>query len=279
MALAVAQDPQALDAAYKATKAGYINAILIGDKPQILQIAQQKAYDLSGFDIIHEEDTNWAVEKAVRLVSQGKASILMKGNVSTGTLLRAVLNKDWGLRAGALLSHIALFELPGYHKLLGLTDVAMNVNPSLVEKVQIINNAVSFLHRLGIKNPKVAPLCAVETISEKMPPTLDAAILTQMNRRGQITGCIVDGPLAFDNAISFHSAKHKGIVSEVAGDADLLLFPNIEAGNAVYKALAAFGNGQLAAVIVGASAPIVLTSRSDSEQAKLNSILLAAAAS
>ena len=277
MALAVAQDHHALDAAYKAAKAGYVKPILVGDKESIKVLAEKYSYDLDDIEIVDERNTTLAVEKAVRLVSEGKADILMKGNVATGTLLKGVLNKEWGLRAGSLLSHFAFFEVPTYHKLLGLTDVAMNISPDLNEKVQILNNAVRFMNQLGMERPKVAPLCAVETVNPKMQATVDASILTQMNRRGQIKNCVVDGPLAFDNAVSKESAQHKGIISEVAGDADLLLFSAIEAGNAVYKTLA-FTNSKLAAVILGATAPIVLTSRSDSEEAKLNSILLAAAA-
>ncbi len=277
MALAVAQDHHALDAVYKATVAGYVKPILVGDEQAIGVIAKEHSYNLDEIEIVHEPVLEKAVEKAVRLVSEGKADILMKGNVATGTLLKGVLNKDWGLRTGSLLSHFAFFELPNYHKLLGLTDVAMNIAPNLDEKVQILDNAVRYMNALGLDKPKVAPLCAVETVNPKMQATIDAAVMTQMNRRGQIGNCIVDGPLAFDNAVNKEVADHKGIVSEVAGDADLLLFSAIEAGNAVYKVLAAMEESKLAAVILGAKAPIVLTSRADSEEAKLNSILLAAA--
>jgi len=213
----------------------------------------------------------------VRLVHDGIADVLMKGGCSTAQLLKGVLNKEWGLRKGALLSHFALFEIPAYHKLLGITDVAINIAPSLEDKVAIINNAVDFLRRLGISNPKVAMIAAVETVNEQMPATVDAAGIAQMNRDHIIRDCLVEGPLAFDTAISKESAEHKNLVSEVAGDADLLVMPDIEAGNVLYKALAYFAGSRVASVILGASAPVVLTSRSDSEEAKLNSILLAAA--
>jgi len=276
LAIAVAQDENALESAVAAEAKGIIEPILVGDKSQIIAIAQEAGHDISRFEIVDEPDKNKAVEKAVRLVSEKKASILMKGNISTGALLRAVLNKEWGLRKEDLLSHLVLFELKNYHKLLGLTDAAMNIAPDLNAKVAIINNAVAVFNRIGIVKPKIAAIAAVETVSNNMPATLDAAILSKMAHRGQIKNCIVDGPLAFDNAISAESAHHKGIVSDVAGDADLLLFPQIESSNAVYKALSYFGDSQLAAVILGAAAPIVLTSRSDTYETKLNSILLAA---
>lgn len=275
LVLAVAQDHHALDAAYKAYKQGIIQPILVGYKIEIDALATKHGYNLSGIEIIDELDKQKAVEIAVKLVKDGKAEILMKGNVATATLLRAVLNKDHGLGTGTLISHLALFELPTYHKLIGLTDVAMNILPDLHEKTGIINNAVRYLNKIGIENPKVAILAAVEVVNPKMPATVDAAILAKMNHRNQITDCIIDGPLAFDNALSKESAEHKGIESKVAGDADLLVLPNIEAGNVLYKSFAMNG-ARLAAVILGAKVPIVLTSRSDSEESKLNSILLAA---
>jgi phosphate butyryltransferase len=203
----------------------------------------------------------------------------MKGKVGTSSLLKAVLNKDWGLRTGNLLSHFALFEVKTYHKLIAVADVAMNIAPNLQEKIAIVNNSVSCLNRLGVSMPKVAVLGAVEMVNENMEATLHAALLSKMNQRDQIKNCIIDGPLAFDNAVSFESARHKGIMSDVAGDTDLLLMPDIEVGNVLYKSLVFFAKAKVAGVILGASAPIVLTSRSDSEEAKYYSIILAAAAS
>ena len=278
LVLAVAHDHHALDATYKAWKQNIIIPILVGDKAEIEKIAETHAYDLSTIEIIDEKNKTKAVEIAVRLIHNQKAEILMKGNVDTATLLRAVLNKEWGLRAAATLSHLAVFETENYHKLLCLTDVAMNIAPDLKAKVGIVNNAVAFLNSIGMEKPKVAVVAAVEVVNENMPATLDAALLAKMNERKQIKNCVIDGPLAFDNAISAESAKHKGIESPVAGDADLLLMPNIETGNVLYKSLTLFSKAKLAAVILGASAPIVLTSRSDSEESKLNSILLAAVA-
>jgi phosphate butyryltransferase len=276
LVLAVGQDENSLEAAYTAHHKGVIELICTGDKEEILKIAQSVDLDFSGIEIIDEKDKSKAVELAVKLINDGKANILMKGNVSTSVLLKGALNKEWGLRSGQLLSHFSIFEIAAYHKLLAITDVAMNIAPDLSEKVGIIKNAVNYLARIGIKNPKVAIVSAVESVKEAMPSTLDAAILSKMAERGQIKNCVIDGPLAMDNAISKESAEHKGINSEVAGDADLLIMPNIEAGNILYKTLGFFTNSKLAAVILGAKAPIVLTSRADSEEAKLYSIYLAA---
>lgn len=277
LALAVAQDLHSLGAVQEAHSKGIIVPVLIGNKEKIHETADKITFDISNIEVIHETNQELAVEKAVRMVHDKDADILMKGYVGTSVLMKAVLNKNWGLREGKLLSHIALFEVEAYHKLLALTDVAMNISPDLQDKIAILNNAVSCLNRVDIPNPKVAILGAVEMVYENMQATLDAALISKMAQRGQIQNCIVDGPLAFDNVVSADSATHKGILSEVAGDSDLLLLPNIETGNVLYKALVFFARAKLAAIILGASAPIVLTSRSDSEEAKYNSILLAAA--
>jgi phosphate butyryltransferase len=279
LVLAAAQDQHSLGAVLRAWKDGIIDPILIGDKETIQNIAATLGQNISGLRIIHEQNTDMAVEMAVKMVSSKQADVLMKGKVGTSTLLKCVLNKEWGLRTGRLLSHIALFEVDTYHKLIAVTDVAMNIAPNLQDKIAIVNNSVTCLHKLGIPNPKVAVLGAVEMVNENMEATLDAALLSKMNQRDQIKGCIIDGPLAFDNAVSLESAQHKGIRSEVAGDTDLLLMPDIEVGNVLYKSLVFFAKAKVASVILGALAPIVLTSRSDSEQAKYDSILLAAAAS
>ena len=277
LVLAAAQDHHSLGAVLRAWKDGIIEPILVGDKEAILNIASTYGFDLNGLYIIHEPLTQNAMEVAVKMVSSGEADILMKGKVGTASLLKCVLNKDWGLRTGNLLSHIALFEVNTYHKLLAVTDVAMNIAPKLHDKIAIVNNSVACLNKLGIKLPKVAVLGAVEMVNENMESTLDAALLSKMNQRDQIKNCIIDGPLAFDNAVSLESASLKGIKSEVAGDTDLLLMPDIEVGNVLYKTLVFFAKAKVASMILGASAPIVLTSRSDSEQAKYDSILLAAA--
>ncbi len=278
LVVAAAQDEHSLEAVMAATEMKVIDPILIGDKIGIENIAKQKKINISKATIIDEPNLTQAVAKSVKLVHFGEADILMKGKIGTATLLKGVLNKEWGLRKSDILSHIALFEVPAYHhKLIALTDVAMNIAPDLNAKVNILTNAIEFLNKLGIAEPKIAVLGAVELVNEMMPATMDAALLSKMADRGQIPNCLIDGPLAFDNAISAESAKHKGIRSNVAGDADLLLLPDIEAGNVLYKAFVFFANAKVSACILGASAPIVLTSRSDSEESKLDSIILAAA--
>ncbi len=276
LVLAVCQDAFSLSAIHEAMSAGVIDAILVGNKAETLEIIQEKGFDFSKAVFIDEISPEKSVELAVKMVHNGEGNILMKGRVPTPVLLRGVLNQTWGLRTGKLLSHFAFFEVPAYHKLLAVTDVAMNINPSLKEKIGIIENSVEYLNKLGIANPKVAVLGAVEMVNENMQATTDAALLSKMNQREQIKNCIIDGPLAFDNAVSFESAHHKNIKSDVAGDTDLLIMPNIEVGNVLYKTLVFFGNSKVASVVLGASAPVVLTSRSDNEESKFNSILLAA---
>ncbi|HBE40061.1 MAG TPA: phosphate butyryltransferase [Bacteroidales bacterium] len=277
--VAAAQDQHSLGAVVRAWKENVIDPILVGDKESIQNICAENNYDITGVRIVHEPDTEMAVELSVKMINNRQGDILMKGKVGTSILLKCVLNREWGLRTGNLLSHFALFEVDTYHKVIAVTDVAMNIAPNLQEKIAIINNSVSCLIKLGYNMPKVAVLGAVEMVNENMEATLDAALLSKMNQRDQIKNCIIDGPLAFDNAVSLESAKHKGIRSEVAGDTDLLLMPDIEVGNVLYKSLVFFARAKVAAVILGARVPIVLTSRSDSEQAKFYSILLSAAAS
>ncbi len=277
--LAAAQDQHSLGAVIRAWKDNIIEPILIGDKEGIQNICEVNNYDITGVRIIHEPNMDKAVEMSVRMASNKEADVLMKGKVGTSTLLKCVLNREWGLRTGNLLSHLALFEVDTYPKVIAVTDVAMNIAPNLQDKISIINNSVSCLIKLGYKMPKVAILGAVEMVNENMEATLHAALLSKMNQRDQIRNCIIDGPLAFDNAVSLESAQLKGIRSEVAGDTDLLLMPDIEVGNVLYKSLVFFAKAKVAAVILGARVPIVLTSRSDSEQAKYDSILLSAAAS
>ena len=277
LVLAAAHDSQSLGAVLKAAENKIIHPVLIGEEKEIRRLASKSKYSLEGIQIINEPVIEKTSEMAVKMVNKREADVLMKGKVGTSTLLKHVLNKDWGLRTGNLLSHIALFEVDTYHKLIAVTDVAMNIAPNLQDKIAIVNNSVSCLNMLGVELPKVAVLGAVEMVNESMQATLDAALLSKMNQREQIKNCIIDGPLAFDNAISLESAIHKGIRSEVAGDTDLLLMPDIEVGNVLYKSLVFFARAKVASMILGAAAPIVLTSRSDSEQAKYDSILLAAA--
>jgi phosphate butyryltransferase len=279
LVLAAADDQHSLGAVVRAWKEKIIDPILVGNEAGIHKICEENNYDISGIKIINETDTDKSVEIAVKIAHNKEANILMKGKIGSATLLRCVLNKEWGLRTGNLLSHFALFEVDTYQKVIAVTDVAMNIAPSLQDKIAIVNNSVACLNKLGYKMPKVAVLGAVEMVNENMQATLDAALLSKMNQRDQIKHCIIDGPLAFDNAVSLESAQLKGIKSEVAGDTDLLLMPDIEVGNVLYKSLVFFAKAKVASIILGATVPIVLTSRSDSEEAKFDSILLAAAAS
>ncbi len=277
LVLAAAHDENALEAVVNASKQGIVEAILVGDEKKMQAIAAKLELSLASFKVVDEPNVDQAAAIAVKMVKERQVDILMKGNLGTSSLLRAVLNKEWGLRTGELISHLALFELPAYHKVIGLTDAAMNIAPDLNGKVSLINNAIAYMRKLHITNPRVAVLSAVETVNSDMKSTLDASALSKMAERGQIKDCIIDGPLAFDNAISKKSADYKGIKSPVAGEADLLVADDIESANALYKAFIYFAGAKCAAVILGASAPIVLTSRADSDETKLNSIALAAA--
>ena len=277
LAVAAAGDRPVLEAVKNAYEAGIIVPILIGNKDEIERISKEIKFDLSNVDLYDERNPAKASVKAVSLIKEGKAEILMKGLVSTAPLLKAVLDKENGLRKGSTLSHFALVESPYYHKLLGITDAAMNIFPEFNEKVDIVTNAVEVFHRLGNKNPKVAIVGPLEIVNPKIESTSHAAMLTVMNSRGQIKGCIIDGPFAIDNAISKEAADHKGIHSEVAGDADILVTPELNSGNILYKTLMFLGGSTSAAVIMGAKVPIVLTSRADTDKSKMMSIALAAA--
>lgn len=270
-----AQDEPVLQAVKAAKEQNIATAILVGDEAKIREIAASINMDLTDFEIINEPDTEAAALKAVELVHNGKADILLKGLLETKTFLKSVLNKEVGLRTGKMLSHVCVFEIEGINRLLFFTDVAFNTYPTLADKVNIINNAVEVAHACGIECPKVAPLCAVETVNPKMQPTVDADNLTKMYEGGDFKGCQIYGPLSMDLAIDPEAAVHKGVTNPVAGHADILLFPNIDAGNITYKILVRTAKVKIGNVLVGTSAPVVLTSRSDDFQTKLNSIALA----
>lgn len=276
IAVAAAEDKPVLLAVKAAHEQAIIEPILIGNKSKINEIADEINYDLSGIELIESGSPANSSIEAVSQVRAGNAQILMKGHVGTADYLRAILNKDNGLRKGSLLSHVGFFESDAYHKVLALTDAAQNISPELNDKIAIIKNAVDFYHGLGVELPKIALLAAIEGVNPKMQATMDAAAITMMNRRNQIKGCIIDGPLAFDNAFSKEAAEHKGIESEVAGDVDLLVTPDINSGNVLYKSFTYMGGATVAAVILGAAVPVVLTSRADSDRSKLMSIALAA---
>lgn len=275
VAVAMAQDHEVLMAVKMAVNRGIIVPILVGDEVKIKSICDDIGLDYQDIEIVDEIEAVNACRIATILVSSGRADILMKGLVDTSIILKAVLDHDIGLRTDRIISHVAVFEVPTYHKILMVTDPAMNISPDLLQKKQIIENAVELIKCFDVENPKVAVLAAKEKVSPKMEATVHAAELKRMNEEGIIKNCIVDGPFALDNAINKESAKIKGIVSEVAGDADILLVPDINSGNILYKALTFLANAKSAGLIIGTSAPIVLTSRADSDESKFNSIVLA----
>ena len=276
LVVAAAEDEHVLEAVKDAYQEGLITPVLIGNKEEILKISKEIEFNIDESWIIEEKNPVLSSKKAVELIKNKKADILMKGLVQTADFLRAVLGKD-GIRKNGVLSHIGIFESPFYHKLIGVTDAALNITPTLKEKAEIIKNGVELFKELGYDLPKVAVIGAVEVVNPKMQATVDAAMLTIMNKRGQIKDCIIDGPLALDNAVSKEAAMHKNIESEVAGDCDLLVAPYIEVGNVLYKSLNFIGGAKVAAVLMGATVPIVLTSRADSKESKFYSIALAAA--
>ncbi len=275
LAVAVAQDAEVLLAVDGAYNLGIAGAILVGNEAEIRQIGAKLSIDLNKYTIVDEPDKVEACRKAVKLVRDQEADVVMKGLVDTSIILKAVLDKEIGLRMSPVLSHVAVFEVPGYDRLFYLTDAAMNIAPDLEAKKHILRNAVQVAHALGNENPIAVALCAVEKVNPKMQATLDAAALVEANQAGQIQGCTVLGPLALDNAISVEAAKHKGITDPNAGKADILLVPAIEVGNVFYKSMVFMARAKNAGVIVGAKAPVVLTSRADSDETKLNSIALA----
>ena len=275
IAVAAAADPDVLLAVAAAKKAGIAEAVLVGDPVAIREICRQQEIDCGSFELEPAADARLAAKRAADLVRTGAAQVMMKGLVGTADFMRAVLSKTEGLGTGGLLSHIVVFEAPGRNRLMVMSDAAINIAPDLSQKVQIIENALQVTRALGNMDPRVAVLAAVETVTPAMKATEDAALIAKMAERGQIRGCRVDGPLALDNAVSVAAAKHKGIGGDVAGQADILVMPYIEAGNVLYKALTYFAGAPLAGIVIGAAAPVILTSRADSPETKLNSIALA----
>lgn len=274
MAVASAGAEDILEAVEAARKEGLTDSILVGDKKEIIQIAEKMGIDLANYEIIDKPDKTETARCAVELVRNKKASILMKGMMGTARLLKAVLDKEIGLRTNQLLSHVYTLEIKNYNRLLTMTDGAMSISPDLKQKAQIIQNAINYAHSMGIEKPKVAVVAALELVNPDMPATIDAACLAKMSERGQIVGGVVDGPLGFDNAISKEAAVHKGIESPVSGEVDIVLVPNIESGNIFAKGLVYLAKAVPAGLLLGAKAPVVLVSRSDSAQSKLYSIAL-----
>ncbi|MFA7651572.1 MAG: bifunctional enoyl-CoA hydratase/phosphate acetyltransferase, partial [Synergistaceae bacterium] len=254
ISVACAEDSEVMEAVENARKAGVAEAFLVGNSDKIKEVADKLGIDLSNYEVVDEKGGEAASAlKAVELVSSGQAQIVMKGMVATANFLRGILNKEKGLRTGKTLSHVYIHEIKGYDRIFFISDPAFNMYPDLKIKIDIIKNVVELAHAFGVSCPKVAALAAVEVVNPDMPPTIDAALLTQMSRRGQIKGCIIDGPLALDNAVSPESAHHKGIKSDVAGYADILHVPNIDSGNMLAKAIVYFSENKTAGIVLGAA--------------------------
>jgi phosphotransacetylase len=268
-------EESALSGAVEAANLGIIVPILVGPHDKIAAVASAAGIDISRFQIVDASHSNASAVKAVELVRTAQAELLMKGSLHTDELMAAVVSREGGLRTGRRISHVFVMDIPTYHKVLIVTDGAINISPTLEDKVEICQNAVDLAISLGVNKPKVAILAAVETVTSKMPATIDAAALCKMAERGQITGAILDGPLAFDNAISKEAARTKGIHSEVAGDPDILLAPDLEAGNILAKQLSFLANADSAGLVLGARVPIILTSRADSVRSRIASCAVA----
>lgn len=276
--VAAAQDEHTLEAVFQARKDNIVEPILVGNKEKIKEIIDRLNEDLDEASIIDTLDDAAAAAKAVELINDNKADFIMKGKIQTADLLRAVVNKEKGLRTGNVMSHIAIHEIPNYHKLLAVTDGGMMMYPEVNEKKQIIENAVNTFLAMGYDEPKVAVLAAVENVNPKMPETVDAYKLKEMNKNGEIKNCIVEGPISYDLTMSKESAEIKGFSSPVTGDADILVVPNITAGNLLGKSLIYSAGAKMAGFIVGAKVPIVLTSRGATSEEKYLSLVISASA-
>lgn len=277
VAVACAQDDAVLEAVKAAKERGIADAILVGNEAEIKTIARTLKMHINEYKIINVEDPVEAARTAVKLVHDGEADMYMKGLIDTKTFLKSVLDKEVGLRTDKTLSHVCVFEIKGVDRLLFLSDVAFVPYPDLATKANIIKNTVEIAYACGVECPKVAPIAAVEVVNPKMPCTVEADELTKMNENGEITGCIVDGPLSLDLAIEPQAAFHKGTTDrKIVGDADVLLFPDIHAGNITYKCLVHTAECKNGNILTGTSAPVILTSRSDEFEVKVNSIALAA---
>jgi phosphate butyryltransferase len=274
VAIAAAHQDVVLHAAEDSEKEGLAEITLVGDEEKIRQIAEAEGVDIERMEIVHQPEPRRAARMVMEMVSEGAADIAMKGKIETADFLRAALSKDLNVRQGRLFTHVAAMEIPDFDRLILITDAGVVVAPTLEQKVEIVKNAIAVGHALDVDQPKVAVLAATEIVNPNVPSTIDAASLSKMAERRQILGGVVDGPLALDNAISAESARIKGIRSPVAGYADVLLVPDIEAGNVLAKAITYFASGEMAGVVVGAKAPLIVPSRSDTRWAKLVSIAL-----
>ena len=279
LVLCCAHDEHSLDAVYEAYKEGLITPVFVGREDEIKKICAEHGFDFGDVKIYNEDDDVEAAKTAVRLIREGEGDFLMKGRMQTSDLLRQVVNKETGLQCGKIMSHVGLFQVPNYHKVVVLTDGGMLLAPDLEQKKKIIENAVEVLHSLGYDDPKVAVMCGAEVLNKKAVESVDAAALKEMNQNGEITGCTVEGPISYDIALSKEIAEFKKFDSPVAGEADAMIMPCMAAGNLLGKSWTVSGGGMMAGIIVGAKVPVVLVSRGSTAEEKFYSIALAAAAS
>lgn len=275
IAVAAGQDPDVIEALKRAREIGLAEGIFVGNAHKILELARQAGLQIPPAHLIHEPDEAAAARKAIALVRDGEANLLMKGKVSTATLARAVLDRETGLRTGRLLSQVIVFQVPGFDRLMLLSDAAMNIAPSLEQKAEICRNAVAVAHAVGIEKPNLALLCALEMVNPEMPATVDAAALTMMNRRGQIKGAYLEGPIALDAPLSRFAADRKGIDSPLVENTDIFIAPDIEAANILYRAILYFARGESGGIVYGARVPLILLSRAETPETKIRSIALA----
>ena len=275
IAVACGHDPDVLQALKQAQSMGLAQGILVGDRSRMEPMVEKVGLEPAPDQMIHEPDQARAARKAIGLIREGRASLLMKGKINTSTLVRAVLDRENGLRTGRLLSQVIVFQVPGIQRLMVMTDAAINIAPNLAQKAEICRNAIEVAHAIGVPEPNLAALCALEFVNPEMPATLDAAGLTLMNRRGQISGAYIEGPIALDSPLSRFAAERKGIDSPLVEATDIFLAPDIEAANILYRAILYFAQGESGGIVLGARVPLILLSRAETPETKIRSIALA----
>jgi len=275
IAVAAGHDPDVIEALKRAADMGLAAGTLIGRAEKIRALARTAGFEVSDEQIVHEPDENTAARRAIAMIREGRADLLMQGKISGGALLRAILDQEAGLRTGRLLSQVIVFQVPGFDRLMLMSDAGVNIAPTLEQKADICRNAIRVAHAIGIAKPNVALLCALELVNADMPATVEAAALTQMNRRGQLSGAYLEGPIALDAPLSKFAAERKGIASPLVEDTDVFIAPDIEAANILYRAILYFAKGESCGVVVGAKVPLILLSRAESPDTKLRSIALA----
>ena len=275
IAVAAGHDPDVIEALKRAAETGLASGTLVGQSEKIRALARTAGFEIADEQIVHEPDETRAAHRAVAMVREGRADLLMKGKISTGALLRAILDRDAGLRTGRLLSQVIVFQVPGFNRLMLMSDAGVNIAPTLEEKADICRNAIQVAHAIGIARPNLALLAALELVNPAMPATVDAAALTQMNRSGQLTGAYVEGPVALDVPLSKFAAERKGVASPLVENTDIFIAPDIEAANILYRSILYFAKGESCGIVVGAQAPLMVLSRAESPETKLRSIALA----